>query len=40
MWWYSGDWRLTLAVLAGLAITVALGLCLALTLLRGGRRWA
>jgi putative ABC transport system permease protein len=37
MWWYSGDWRLTLAVLAGLAITVALGLCLALTLLRGGR---
>jgi putative ABC transport system permease protein len=37
MWWYSGDWKLTLAVLAGLAITVVLGLGLALTLLRGGR---
>lgn len=37
MWWYSGDWQLTLAVLAGLAITVVLGLALALTLLRGGR---
>ncbi|MDA8752558.1 FtsX-like permease family protein [Halieaceae bacterium] len=37
MWWYSGDWRLTFAVLAGLAITVSLGLVLALTLLRGGR---
>ena len=37
MWWYSGDWRLTFAVLAGLAITVMLGLVLALTLLRGGR---
>ena len=37
MWWYSGDWRLTLAVLAGLAITVVLGLVLALTLLKGGR---
>lgn len=37
MWWYSGDWKLTLAVLAGLAVTVSLGLCLALTLLRGGR---
>jgi putative ABC transport system permease protein len=37
MWWYSGDWKLTLAVLSGLAVTVGLGLCLALTLLRGGR---
>jgi len=37
MWWYSGDWQLTLAVLAGLAISVGLGVCLALTLLRGGR---
>ena len=37
MWWYSGDWKLTLAVLAGLAVTVVLGLFLALTLLRGGR---
>jgi putative ABC transport system permease protein len=37
MWWYSGDWQLTLAVLLGLAITVALGMALALTLLRGGR---
>jgi putative ABC transport system permease protein len=37
MWWYSNDWRLTLAVLAGLALTVGLGFCLALTLLRGGR---
>ena len=37
MWWYSGDWKLTLAVLAGLAVTVALGLVLALTLLKGGR---
>ena len=37
MWWYSGDWKLTLAVLAGLSITVVLGLGLALTLLRGGR---
>ncbi|MEZ5570044.1 MAG: FtsX-like permease family protein [Halioglobus sp.] len=37
MWWYSGDWRLTLAVLSGLALTVALGLVLALSLLRGGR---
>lgn len=38
MFWYSGDWKLTLAVLAGLAITVALGMVLALTLLRGGRQ--
>ena len=37
MWGYSRDWQLTLAVLAGLAITVLLGLVLALTLLRGGR---
>lgn len=37
MLWYSGDWRLTLAVLAGLAVTVALGMVLALTLLKGGR---
>tara|TARA_R110000823_G_scaffold130015_17_gene258090 strand:+ start:28737 stop:31205 length:2469 start_codon:yes stop_codon:yes gene_type:complete len=37
MWWYSQDWRLTLAVLAGLALTVALGLVLAFCLLRGGR---
>lgn len=37
MWWYSGDWKLTAAVLAGLAVTVALGLVLALTLLKGGR---
>ncbi|MAT92106.1 MAG: permease [Halioglobus sp.] len=37
MLWYSQDWRLTLAVLAGLALTGALGLLLALTLLRGGR---
>ncbi|MFT4520926.1 MAG: putative ABC transport system permease protein [Halioglobus sp.] len=37
MWWYSGDWKLTLAVLAGLAVTIILGLLLALTLLKGGR---
>ncbi len=37
MWGYSRDWQLTLAVLGGLAITVLLGLVLALTLLRGGR---
>jgi putative ABC transport system permease protein len=37
MWWYSGSLQLTLAVLAGLAVTVALGLVLALTLLKGGR---
>jgi len=37
MWWYSGDIRLTLAVLAGLAASVVMGLLLALTLLRGGR---
>lgn len=37
MWAYSRDWQLTLAVMAGLGITVVLGLVLALTLLRGGR---
>jgi putative ABC transport system permease protein len=37
MWWYSHDWQLTLAVLAGLGATAGLGFCLALTLLRGGR---
>jgi putative ABC transport system permease protein len=37
MWWYSGDLLLTAALLAGLALTVGLGLVLAFTLLRGGR---
>ena len=37
MWWYSQDGKLTLAVLAGLAITAILGLGLSLTLLKGGR---
>jgi putative ABC transport system permease protein len=37
MLWYSGDWKLTAAVLAGLALTASLGLVLALTLLKGGR---
>ncbi len=37
MWAYSRDWQLTLAVVAGLGVTVVLGLVLALTLLRGGR---
>ncbi len=37
MWWYSEDWKLTLAVLSGLSLTVGLGLVLALTLLKGGR---
>lgn len=37
MLWYSQDWKLTLAVLAGLAVTIGLGLVLAFTLLRGGR---
>lgn len=37
MWAYNQNWKLTFAVLAGLAITVVLGLGLALTLLRGGR---
>jgi putative ABC transport system permease protein len=34
---YSQNWKLTFGVLAGLAITVVLGMALALTLLRGGR---
>ena len=38
MWWYSEDWKLTLAVLAGLAVTVFLGIFLALGLLKGGRQ--
>lgn len=37
MFWYSQDWRLTLAVLSGLLLTGGLGLILALTLLRTGR---
>jgi len=37
MWWYSQDWKLTMAVLAGLLLTILLGLLLATTLLRGGR---
>jgi putative ABC transport system permease protein len=37
MWWYSEDWQLTLAVLAGLAVTIFLGSGLALLMLRGGR---
>lgn len=37
MWWYSNDLLLTAALLAGLALTVGLGLVLAFTLLRGGR---
>ncbi len=37
MLWYSGDWRLTLALLAGLLVTVGLGFVLAMTLLKGGR---
>ena len=37
MWWYCGDWKLTIAVLAGLCLTVILGLLLAMMLLRGGR---
>ena len=37
MWWYSGDLLLTAALLAGLALTIALGMVLAQTLLRGGR---
>ncbi|MFK7975048.1 MAG: ABC transporter permease [Halioglobus sp.] len=37
MLWYSQDWKLTLAVLAGLAVTIGLGLILAFTLLKGGR---
>jgi putative ABC transport system permease protein len=37
MFWYSGDWKLALALLAGLAMAVLLGLGLALALLRLGR---
>ena len=37
MWWYSGDWQLTAAVLLGLVSTIVLGLILATGLLRGGR---
>ncbi len=37
MWAYSADLMLTLAVLAGLALTVTAGFGLALLLLRGGR---
>ncbi len=37
MWWYSGDWKLTLALLAGLALAAVAGLALALSLFRGGR---
>lgn len=37
MWWYSGDWMLTAAVLAGLSATLVFGLGLTLALLRGGR---
>jgi putative ABC transport system permease protein len=37
MWWYSRDLALTLAVLSGLALSLACGLILAFTLLRGGR---
>ncbi len=37
MLWYSRDPKLTLAIMAGLGVTVALGMVLALSLLRGGR---
>ena len=37
MLWYSGDWKLTAAVISGLFITVSLGMVLAMTLLKGGR---
>jgi len=37
MWWYSGDLRLTAAILAGLAVSVVVGSALALVMLRGGR---
>ncbi|TGD75353.1 FtsX-like permease family protein [Mangrovimicrobium sediminis] len=37
MLWYSQDWRLTAAVLAGMAVVVALGVGGALLLLRSGR---
>lgn len=37
MWWYSQDLRLTLIVLAGLALVIGVGGSVALSLLRGGR---
>ncbi len=37
MFWYCRDWKLTLAVMAGLAVVVVLGVGFALLLLRGGR---
>ena len=37
MLWYSGDWALTLAVLAGLAASASLAATVAFLLLRGGR---
>jgi putative ABC transport system permease protein len=37
MLWYSRDVKLTLAIMAGLGVTVGLGMMLALALLRGGR---
>ncbi len=37
MLWYSGDWALTLAVLAGLAASASLAASVAFLLLRGGR---
>jgi len=37
MWWYSADWRLSLAVLAGLSTAVALGGVVAIVLLRSTR---
>ncbi len=37
MLWYSGDWKLTAAVLAGLAASASLAAGAALLLLRGGR---
>lgn len=37
MWWYSGDLRLTLVVLAGVMIITLAGVAVAFTLLRGGR---
>jgi putative ABC transport system permease protein len=37
MLWYSGDWKLTFAVLAGLVVSASLAAVSALLLLRGGR---